>query len=94
MRVHGSWVEFAKTMAGRRMYAFTTAGAKLYTDIRYAPEPAAGAAIRWTTISVASTKPATLIDNLTKGVNYIFQVRPFGKLGFSGWSGSAERMCI
>jgi hypothetical protein len=63
-------------------------------DIRYAPEPAAGAAINWTTVSVASTKPATPINNLTRGVNYIFQVRAFGKLGFSDWSSSAERMCI
>jgi len=63
-------------------------------DIRYAPDPAAGAAINWTTISAASTKPAIPIDNLTKGVNYTFQVRAFGKLGFSDWSSSVERMCI
>jgi len=63
-------------------------------DIRYAPDPAAGAAINWTTISAASTKPAIPINNLTKGVNYTFQVRAFGKLGFSDWSSSVERMCI
>ena len=38
MRVHGSWAEFRKSMAGRRMYAFTTAAGFLYTDVRYAPE--------------------------------------------------------
>jgi len=63
-------------------------------DIRYAPDPAAGAAINWTTISAASTKPAIPINNLTKGVNYTLQVRAFGKLGFSDWSSSVERMCI
>jgi len=63
-------------------------------DIRYAPDPAAGAAINWTTISAASTRPAIPINNLTKGVNYTFQVRAFGKLGFSDWSSSVERMCI
>jgi len=63
-------------------------------DIRYAPEPAAGAAINWTVVSVASTKPATPINTLARGVSYVFQVRAFGKLGFSDWSSSAERMCI
>ena len=63
-------------------------------DIRYAPDPAAGAAINWTTISAASTKPAIPINNLTRGVNYTFQVRAFGKLGFSDWSSPVERMCI
>jgi tRNA (cytidine/uridine-2'-O-)-methyltransferase len=38
VRVHGSWAEFGKAMAGRRMYAFTSAGMKVYTEIRYAPD--------------------------------------------------------
>ena len=38
MRVHGSWADFRKSMTGRRMYAFATAGRKLYTDVRYAPD--------------------------------------------------------
>ena len=63
-------------------------------DIHYAPDPAPGAAINWTTISAASTKPAIPINNLTKGVNYTLQVRAFGKLGFSDWSSPVERMCI
>ena len=63
-------------------------------EIRYAPDPAAGAAINWTTITAPSTKPATPINNLTRGVNYSFQVRAFGKLGFSDWSSTVERMCI
>jgi len=63
-------------------------------DIHYAPDPAPAAAINWTTISAASTKPAIPINNLTKGVNYTLQVRAFGKLGFSDWSSSVERMCI
>ena len=63
-------------------------------DLRYAPVPAAGTVINWTTITVASTKPPTAISNLTPGTNYSFQVRAFGKLGFSDWSASVERMCI
>lgn len=38
MRVHGSWADFRKAMSGRRLYAFTTAGTKLYTDVRYAAD--------------------------------------------------------
>jgi hypothetical protein len=63
-------------------------------DIRYAPVPIAGAAITWATVSVATTKPAPIIYNLTPGTIYTFQVRAFGKLGFSDWSPSVERMCI
>ena len=63
-------------------------------DIRYAPEPAPGAPINWIMISVPSTKPATAVNNLAKGVNYVFQARAFGKLGFSDWSSSVDRMCI
>jgi tRNA (cytidine/uridine-2'-O-)-methyltransferase len=38
MRVHGSWAELRKSMSGRRLYAFTPAGKKLYTEVRYAPD--------------------------------------------------------
>ncbi len=63
-------------------------------ELRYATVAAAGAAVNWNTIVVASTKPPTPINNLTPGTNYSFQVRAFGKLGFSDWSASVERMCI
>ena len=79
----GQFLVYVKPVARARSY-----------DIRYAPDPAAGAEINWTTISAASTKPAIPINNLTRGVNYTFQVRAFGKLGFSDWSSPVERMCI
>jgi hypothetical protein len=63
-------------------------------DLRYATVPAAGTAVNWTTIVVTGTKPATPINNLTPGTNYAFQVRALGKLGFSDWSSSVERMSI
>ena len=70
------------------------ADASIELDSRYAPIPAAGANITWTTILVASTKPATRVNNLLPGTTYTFQVRAFGKLGFSDWSASFTRMCI
>jgi tRNA (cytidine/uridine-2'-O-)-methyltransferase len=38
LHVHGSWAEFRKSMAARRLYAFTTRGNRLYTDVRYAAD--------------------------------------------------------
>jgi hypothetical protein len=63
-------------------------------ELRHAPAPAGGPTVIWTTTAVASTKPPIPINNLTPGVIYTFQVRAFGKLGFSDWSGSVERMVI
>jgi hypothetical protein len=63
-------------------------------DLRFAPVAAAGAAITWTTMAVATVKPAVQINNLTPGTTYTFQVRAFGKLGFSDWSDSVNRMSI
>jgi len=34
--VHDSWPAFARTMSGRRMFAFATSGERLFTDVRYA----------------------------------------------------------
>jgi hypothetical protein len=62
-------------------------------DLRYAPVPAAGAAITYTTVALATAKPAVTINNLTPGTTYTFQVRAFGKLGFSDWSDGVNRMC-
>jgi hypothetical protein len=62
-------------------------------ELRSGLVPAAGGSMNWTTTQVASTKPATPINNLTPGGTYTFQVRAFGKLGFSDWSSSVEKMC-
>lgn len=63
-------------------------------ELRYAPVPAVGTVVNWTTIVVTSTKPPASIDNLTPGTNYTFQVRALGKLGFSDWSATVDRMVI
>jgi hypothetical protein len=39
-------------------------------------------------------KPPVSIGNLTPGTTYSFQVRALSKLGYSGWSDSANRMTI
>lgn len=63
-------------------------------DLRYAPVPAPGAAISWTTIALTTAKPAVPFNDLTPGTIYTFQVRAFGKLGYSDWSDPVNRMCI
>jgi tRNA (cytidine/uridine-2'-O-)-methyltransferase len=36
VQVHASWQTFKETVAGRRIFAFTTKGARLFTDVGYA----------------------------------------------------------
>jgi hypothetical protein len=69
------------------------ANARSY-ELRYATVGAPGSGVNWTTTLVATTKPAAPINNLTPGTIYTFQVRAFGKPGFSDWSGPVERMAI
>lgn len=75
------WVRIQPVPKGRRY------------DLRYAKLPEAGAAAEWTTILAAATKPPIAIDNLTPASTYMFQARVFGKLGFSDWSSTFQRMC-
>ena len=62
-------------------------------ELRYLA-PAAGAGPNWTTILVATTRPPVAVNNLTPGTRYTFQVRAYGKLGYSDWSASVQRMVI
>jgi hypothetical protein len=63
-------------------------------EVRYAPVPAGGGApTTWTTETFASAKIAVPISGLTPGANYVFQVRAFGKLGYTDWSDSVTRIC-
>jgi hypothetical protein len=63
-------------------------------ELRFGAVPVGGGTITWTTSLVASTKPPTVFSNLTAGGTYSFQVRAFGKLGYSDWSDPVSRMCI
>src|SRR3989442_11769732 len=63
-------------------------------DVRYAPVPAGGGTpATWTTETFASAKIAVPISGLTPGTNYAFQVRAFGKAGYTDWSNSVTRFC-
>src|ERR671937_2889957 len=38
VQVHASWEVLAQVMNGRRMFAFATSAARLFTDVRYAAD--------------------------------------------------------
>ena len=63
-------------------------------ELRHAVPPVAGAKENWTIQTVGSTRPPAAENNLNPGTIYLFQVRAYGKLGFSDWSSPAQRMCI
>jgi len=47
-----------------------------------------------TIITLTNARAGKTVKGLTPGVTYAFQVRAFGKAGFTDWSDSATRMCI
>jgi len=47
-----------------------------------------------TIVRLTNAKAGKTVKGLTPGVTYAFQVRAFGKAGFTDWSGYATRMCI
>jgi hypothetical protein len=61
-------------------------------EARYAPV-VAGAAPTFTTVTLTNSR-ATPINGLTPGTVYTFQVRALGKLGYTDWSDTVNRMCI
>ena len=63
-------------------------------ELRYGSVPSPGATpASWTTESLAGTKPV-LINGLTPGTNYMFQVRALGLLGQTAWSDPITRMAV
>ena len=68
--------------------------ARIY-DIRYAAAGTGGAApTTFASITIASANKAVPVNNLTPGTTYVFQVRAFGKLGYTDWSQPVQRMVI
>ena len=61
-------------------------------ELRWAPVTN-GTPGTWTTQSAVSTRPATLVANLTPGTAYAIQVRALRKQGYSDWSDSVTRIC-
>ena len=67
--------------------------AALY-ELRHAAAVPGEITTNWTYITFTSTRPPRLINGLTPGRIYAFQVRAHGKAGQTDWSDVATRMCI
>jgi hypothetical protein len=80
--------------SGQLVVAIKNVAKARHYELRFGAVPVGGGAISWTTILVATTKPPTAFNSLTPGGTYSFQVRAFGKLGYSDWSDPVSRMCI
>lgn len=61
-------------------------------EVRWAPM-VNGAAGTWTIQSVPLTRPPALIEGLTPGTNYTFQVRAQRRTGWTDWSDAVTRIC-
>jgi hypothetical protein len=48
----------------------------------------------WTTETLAIARKPLTVTGLSPGTTYVFQVRAFGKAGWTDWSASATRMAI
>ena len=64
-------------------------------EIHYAPVGTGGTLpTTLASITIASAKKPVPVANLTPGTTYVFQVRAFGKLGYTDWSQPVQRMVI
>jgi hypothetical protein len=61
-------------------------------ELRHGAVPAGGGTpAAWIQEMIATKKPV-IYENLTPGTVYMFQVRAFGRLGFTDWSDPVSRM--
>lgn len=63
-------------------------------DLHYAAVGAGGIIGSYTTVTVPTAQQAQAINGLAPGTLYTFQVRGYGKLGYTDWSDSVQRMVI
>jgi len=63
-------------------------------ELRYGAALNGGAPATWITELVTGVKAPVIINGLTPGTIYAFQVRSLGKAGYSDWSDSVTLMCI
>ena len=69
-----------------------TPGARMM-EIRYgAILPGAATPASFTSVQIATARPGTAINGLTPGTVYAFQVRAFGKTGWTEWSDAVTKM--
>jgi len=60
--------------------------------LRHAAVGADGKTAPWTELPPFSNTRSVLVNGLTPGTTYVFQVRALGRLGYTDWSGTVTRM--
>jgi hypothetical protein len=84
--VHGS-------LPGQMKIRFNRVPRAAGYDVRFAAVPTGGGTpTAWT--EQKSTKTSVIIENLTAGTSYAFQVRAFGAAGSTDWSDAVIRMAV
>ena len=62
-------------------------------ELRWAPAGDGKMPDAWTSRPLASTRPPALIESLTPGTAYFFQVRAVTASGYTDWSDPVTRIC-
>jgi len=63
-------------------------------EVKYASIGADGKPGSWTSLPLVTSSRSFPVNGLTPGTTYAFQVRALGRLGYTDWSDSANRMSM
>jgi hypothetical protein len=80
--------------SGQLQVRITASRKALHYELRHAAAGSDGVPGEWSSTTLTQVKTMVPVDNLTPGIIYVFQVRGFGRLGYTDWSDSVSRMCI
>ena len=82
-----------KHMGQQQVFLASIAGARIYQVCYGIAGPGGTPPLSWiATLDLASPRPAPVISGLTPGTVYAFQVRAFGRLGWTKWSELVTKM--
>jgi hypothetical protein len=86
----------AQGMTGQMLLSVKNQKKALHHDAKVTPVGGAnpGLSGQGTMLTVSSLKQPITFNGLTPGTIYSFQVRAYGKLGYTEWSDPVTRMCI
>ena len=76
----------------QQVFVGTQSGVRMLEIQSGEPGPNNTPPANWTTIQVASARPAPVVSGLTPGHTYVFQVRFYGKSGWTEWSDQVVKM--
>jgi hypothetical protein len=89
-------IGLAQGQTGQLLLSVKNQKLALHFDAKVTPAGGAtpGPTGQGTTVTVSSVKHPITFTGLTPGTIYSFQVRAYGKLGYTEWTDPVTRMCI